>query len=101
MNKEVQAVEQFVLEMDAELRVGKARRFKSGPWCWFCGVDASSGSCSCSMPDSLGCLGKRVCPECAAAHRTVAEHLGRMFDARIVDRVSSKRAKWHSQLHAA
>lgn len=98
---EIKAVEQFVLEMDSDLKVRKSRALKVGRWCYFCGIDLKSGTCSCSMPESLRCHGQRVCPECAAAHNTIAEHLRRMFDARIVDRVSSKRAKFFDQLHSA
>jgi hypothetical protein len=84
-----------------EVRKSMARARTEGHWCYFCGDDGRAGKCGCSLPETMGCLGKRVCPDCAGAHGTIARHLERMFDAKIVNRVSSVRARLFEQLHEA
>jgi hypothetical protein len=84
---------------DVQLRESRIR--KSGSWCFYCADEQSLARCGCSMPESLGCNGQRVCADCAKAHRAIAAHLRQMFVAPIVDRVSSVRAKLFNQTFGA
>jgi hypothetical protein len=99
--RDVKNTENLLLALSGDIELRQSRIRKAGSWCFFCADDHSLARCGCSMPESLGCLGQRVCSDCAAAHRTIAGHLRRMFKAPIVDRSSSVRAKLYSQLHGA
>jgi hypothetical protein len=103
MNKvqDVKNAETLLLALAGDIRQRESKIRKSGSWCFFCADDHSLARCGCSMPESLGCHGQRVCSDCANAHRAIAGHLRRMFKAPIVDRSSSVRAKLYSQLHGA
>src|SRR5580704_10944785 len=103
MNKaqDVKNAETLLLALAGDIRQRESRIRKSGSWCFFCAGEDSLARCGCSMPESLGCHGQRVCSACAIAHRTIAGHLRKMFAAPRVDRVSSVRAKLHSQLFGA
>jgi hypothetical protein len=90
-----------VKEFFLEVRSWQSRARTVGHWCFFCGADGPAGKCGCVLPETMGCLGKRVCKQCAEAHGTIARHLQRMFDAKIVNRVSSIRARLYEQLHEA
>jgi hypothetical protein len=103
MNKvqDVKNAETLLLALAGDIRQRESKIRKSGSWCFFCADDHSLARCGCSMPESLGCHGQRVCSDCANAHRALVGHLRRMFKAPIVDRSSSVRAKLFSQLHGA
>src|SRR6202007_1399381 len=103
MNKaqELKGAENLLLAIAGDVQAKSARVFKVGNWCWFCGTEDTLSKCNCGMPESLQCLGQRVCSDCAAAHRTIAGHLRKMFVAPRVDRVSSIRAKLHGQIFSA
>jgi hypothetical protein len=94
-------VENFLLALTGEAETRAARVRKVGNWCWLCGTQDTLSKCGCPMPESLQCLGQRVCKDCSAAHRAIADHLKRLFAAPRVDRSSSVRGKLFSQLHGA
>jgi hypothetical protein len=98
---EINSLEQLFLDMDKDLRIRDSRIGKQGDWCVFCGGTERLGSCSCALPESLRCVGNKLCAECSAAHCLVANHLKRALAARRVDRVSSIRAKFYYQIHEA
>jgi hypothetical protein len=103
MNKaeELKGAENLLLAIAGDVQTRAARVFKVGNWCWLCGTEDALSKCNCGMPESLQCHSQRVCAGCAGAHRTVAAHLRKMFSARRVERVTSIRAKLHSQLFNA
>jgi hypothetical protein len=98
---EINSLEQLFLDVDKDLRIRESRIWKKGDWCVFCGGTDGLGACACALPESLRCAGNKVCAECSAGHRLVADHIKRALAARRVDRVSSIRAKLYYQLHEA
>jgi hypothetical protein len=99
--RDVKNAETLLLALSGDIQLRESRIRKAGTWCFFCADDHSLARCGCAMPEGLGCHGKRVCSDCATAHRAIAGHLRKMFAAPIVDRSSSVRAKLFSQLHGA
>jgi|ERR1700722_6412725 len=99
--RDLKSAESLLLALSGDVELRQSRIRKAGSWCFFCADEHSLARCGCPMPESLGCLGQRVCSDCATAHRAIAGHLKRMFAAPIVDRSSSVRAKLFSQLHGA
>src|ERR1700734_2237686 len=99
--RDLKSAESLLLALSAALELRQSRIRKAGSWCFFCADEHSLARCGCPMPESLGCLGQRVCSACATAHRAIAGHLRKMFAAPRVDRVSSVRAKLHRQLFGA
>jgi hypothetical protein len=99
--RDVKNAESLLLALSGDIELRQSRIRKAGSWCFFCADDHSLARCGCSMPESLGCHGQRVCSDCANAHRALVGHLRRMFKAPIVDRSSCVRAKLHRQLFGA
>lgn len=100
-NKSVEGMSALLVAMADEAGRREARVRKSGAWCFFCGATDNLARCGCALPESLGCINERLCRDCRDAHRIVADHLRKMFDARIVNRVSSIREKYFYQLCGA
>jgi hypothetical protein len=99
--RDVKNVGDLLTAIAGEAEILQSRVRRSGPWCYFCGSTESLVTCGCGLPESLQCIGHRLCPDCRAAHRAIAAHLRRMFAAKVVDRVSSIRAKLFNQLFGA
>lgn len=100
-NKSVEGMSELLIAMADEAGRREARVRRSGEWCYFCGATDNFARCGCALPESLACINQRVCRECRDAHRIIADHLRKMFSARIVNRVSSIREKLFYQLCGA
>jgi hypothetical protein len=98
---EVENASNLLLALAGDISLRESRIRKSGSWCYFCASTESLVTCGCGLPESLQCIGLRLCPDCRSAHRTIAAHLKRMFAAKVVDRVSSIRAKLFGQILGA
>jgi hypothetical protein len=104
MNDQPQGIknaENLLSALAGDIELRESRIGKSGSWCFFCADQHSLARCGCAMPESLGCNSQRVCADCAKSHRTIADHLKKMFSAARVDRVSSVRAKLFNQIFGA
>lgn len=74
--------------------------------CFFCGRSANEirlSRCECSFPEAFGCgvKGRRICSDCASAHKQVAAHLETLFASPVVNRVNAKRAQRWRELSRA
>jgi hypothetical protein len=99
--KDVKNTEDFLSALVGTIQLQQSRALREGPWCFFCGYDQAIATCACSLSESLQCVGHRLCWDCRSAHRFISAHIKKMFAARVVDRVSSIRAKLFNQLHSA
>lgn len=99
--RDLKNAENLLLALSGDIQLRESRMLRQGPWCFFCGDDQSLANCACGLSESLQCGGRRLCVDCRSAHCTIAAHLKKMFAARVVDRVSSIRAKLFNQLHNA
>jgi hypothetical protein len=99
--KDVENAGRLLVALAGDISQRESRIRRSGNWCVFCGSTESLVSCGCGLPESLQCIGQRLCPDCRSAHRAIAAHLKRMFAAKVVDRVSSIRAKLFNQIFGA
>jgi hypothetical protein len=91
-----------IADEGAAIRVARMRVRKVGSWCYFCGSSiAKLVRCSCDFPESMGCLGKNTCTDCAAAHRKIANHVTSMLRFPRVRRVDSRKAAYFRMLREA
>ncbi len=98
LNAQSRAFVEFIVEegLKAQKRVRK-----NGEWCWFCGCDGRLVQCNCVFPESLRCVEHKICKDCSAAHRKIANHISNFLKYPRSNRVSSRRYQGWKQLHEA
>jgi len=98
LNAKSRAYVEYIAE---QVLAAQKRVRKNGPWCWFCGCDGRLVQCNCVFPESLRCAAHKICKECSAAHRRIANHISNFLKYPRSNRVSSRRYQGWKQLHEA
>lgn len=95
-------LERIIADENAARTAAKRRVRTLGNHCYFCGSNvAKLVRCDCSFPESLGCIGKNTCSDCAAAHGKITNHVGAMLRFPRVRRVDSRKAAYFRMLRDA
>jgi hypothetical protein len=90
------------VEYVAEQVLAAQKRVRTnGQWCWFCGCEGRLVDCNCLYPESLRCTEHKICKECSAAHRKIANHISNLLKYPRSSRVSSRRYQGWKQLREA
>jgi hypothetical protein len=89
------------VEYVAEQVLAAQRVRTNGQWCWFCGCEGRLVDCNCLYPESLRCAEHKICKECSAAHRKIANHISNLLKYPRSSRVSSRRYQGWKQLREA
>jgi hypothetical protein len=98
LNSQSRAFVEYVAE---QALTAQKRVRKNGNWCWFCGCEGLLVQCSCLFPESLGCAERKICKDCSAAHRKIANHISNFLKYPRSNRVSSRRYQGWKQLREA
>ena len=98
LNAQSRAFVEFIVEegLKAQKRVRK-----NGEWCWFCGCDGRLVQCNCIFPESLRCAEHKICKDCSAPHRKIANHISNFLKYPRSNRVTSRRYQGWKQLREA
>jgi len=98
LNSQSRAFVEYIAE---QTLAAQKRVRKNGEWCWFCGSDGRLVQCNCLSPESLRCAEHKICKDCSAAHRKIANHISNFLKYPRSNRVSSRRYQGWKQLREA